>query len=109
MLHFKFRDKGFHAKLQSKDQIFFVDHRLGKEIPMHHFLGRPVVPMINDGKDDERNLSWVKDEVHIQKDGDLVSETSRGGLSSLPLLNLWLFTKVPLLDFVSCTQISCVH
>ena len=31
--------------------------------------------------------------------------TSLGGLSSLPLLNLWLFTKVPLLDFVSCTQI----
>ena len=34
------------------------------------------------------------------------TKTSLGGLSSLPLLNLWLFTKVPLLDFVSCTQIS---
>ena len=31
--------------------------------------------------------------------------TSLGGLSSLPLLSLWLFTKVPLLDFVSCKQI----
>ena len=31
-----------------------------------------------------------------------MTETSLGGLSSLPLLNLWLFTKVPLLDLVSC-------